>query len=101
MPMLCSVVGRQAYNLNSRYVSSGIASFSKVILGTRPAVNWRSGRAQPWSSRSPRRSVPRGGVTNVAAELEVEGSLSSSYMGQRASGVEGGCWGHKTAAAAV
>jgi hypothetical protein len=44
-------------------------------------VNWRLGRAQSWSSRSPRRSVPsRGGggrQTDVAAEVEAEGSSSS------------------------
>jgi hypothetical protein len=43
-------------------------------------VNWRLGRAQSWSSRSPRRSVPSrggGGVTDVAAEVEAEGSSSS------------------------
>jgi hypothetical protein len=36
----------------------------------------------------------------MAAEVEAEGSSSSSSMGQRAAGVERGCWGRTTAAAA-
>jgi hypothetical protein len=38
------------------------------------------------------------GSRPAVVDVAVEGS-SSSYMGQRAAGAEGGCWGRTTAAA--